>query len=512
MKRPLLLPSVAAGVALLMATPLIYLVVRAFEADGSLLVSERMLRMTWDTVRLAVTVTAGSLVIGGGAAWVLERTDVPARRTLGVAAALPLAVPSYVGALALISAFGPRGEVARFGWVAGFWGAALALTMSTYPYVLLVTRAALAASDPSLEWAARTLGSGRWAVLGRAQLPQLRAALSASALLSALYVLSDFGAVTILRFDTLTRGVFVQYRSSFDRSTAALIGVVLVGLTLLFIAAERVARGPVAPVRSTRLTGARRMRLGRAKPLAALALVLPAAVGAGIPAAVALGWANRSSPRSTGGDVLAAATATSFGLSVAAALIAVVLCLPVAITSIRRPGWITRIIEAGAQAGYALPGLVVALSLVFLTTRAAPFAYQTLGLVVAAYVVRFLPEALASARPSLAAVDPRLVDASRTLGRTRFATGRLVTWPLIRGGLVAGGALVFLTAMKELPATLLLRPAGVDTLAVRVWTGASEGFYAQAAPAALVLLAVSALALVPAWRLSGTDLKVAVDG
>jgi len=153
------LRTAAALVALAMVVPLIYLFIRAFQADGSLLWSSRMLQMTWDTLRLAVTVTLGALLIGGGSAWLLERTDVPLRRTLGVAAALPLAVPSYVGALAVVSAFGPLGSAFGIPGLIGFWGAALVLVLSTYPYVLLITRAALASAEPTLESAARTLGS-----------------------------------------------------------------------------------------------------------------------------------------------------------------------------------------------------------------------------------------------------------------------------------------------------------------------------------------------------------------
>jgi iron(III) transport system permease protein len=137
---------------------------------------------------------------------------------------------------------------------------------------------------------------------------------------------------------------------------------------------------------------------------------------------------------------------------------------------------------------------------VFFTARYLPVIYQTHALVVVAYVIRFLPESLASTRSALLQVDPALEEAARSLGRGRAGVLRTVTLPLIRPGLLAGAALVFLTAMKELPATLLLRPAGADTLAVRVWTGAAEGFYAQAAPAALILVAVSALVLWPLDR------------
>lgn len=506
--------AAAALVAGAMALPFVYLGVRAAEASDplGLALSGRVLSLVWNTLRLAATVSAAAVLIGVGSAWILERTDVRARRFLGVAAALPLAVPSYIGALALLSAFGPGGDFVVIPGLVGFWGAAAVLTLSTYPYVFLVSRAALSSSLPALEDAATTLGLPRARRFLRAQLPQLRPAVSASALLCALYVVSDFGAVTILRYPTLTRGIFLEYRSSFDRSAAAVMSVVLVLFTIGLIAAERAGRGRTAPARHSSVGQHRVVVLGRWRPVATAAVAVPALLGAGIPVAIAIGWLQGGSRRSAGGDVLATAAATSAGLSLTAAVVAVVLCLPVAIVAVRRSGWLVRIIETGALAGYALPGLVVALSLVFLATRAAPFAYQTLGLVVAAYVVRFMPEALASARPSLASVDTFLADASRTLGGSRWTTARRVTWPIVRGGLFAGGALVFLTSMKELPATLLLRPAGVDTLAVRVWTGASEGFYAQAAPAALLLLAVSALALFPTWRVGASAWRSANHG
>lgn len=505
---------VAAAVACGMATPFIYLAVRSSEATDplGLVFSSRVGSLVWNTARLAAVVSAAATVVGLGCAWILERTDVRARRLLGVAAALPLAVPSYIGALALVSAFGPGGDFFAIPGVIGFWGAAAVLTLSTYPYVLLVSRAALSSSLPALEDAATTLGLRRAQRFLRAQFPQLRGAVTASALLCALYVVSDFGAVTILRYGTLTRGIFLEYRSSFDRSAAAVMSLVLVALTIGLIAGERAARGPIAPGRHSSAGRHRVVVLGRWRPLTTAAVAVPALLGAGIPAAIAIGWLQGGSRRSTGGDVLAGAAATSASLSLAAAVVAVVLCLPVAVVAARRSNWFVRVIESGALAGYALPGLVVALSLVFLATRSVPFAYQTLGLVVAAYVVRFMPEALASARPSLASVDPYLVDASRTLGTSKLGTAMRVTWPMVRGGLFAGGALVFLTAMKELPATLILRPAGVDTLAIRVWTGASEGFYAQAAPAALLLLVVSALALLPTWRSGASAWRAVNDG
>ncbi|MGH9178956.1 MAG: ABC transporter permease, partial [Acidimicrobiales bacterium] len=237
-------------VALGMMLPLAHLAIRAAGADDpvGLVASDRVVRFVWGTVRLAVAVTAFTLVVGVGLAWLVERTDLPARRLLGLAAALPLVVPTYVGALALEAAFGPRGLLVEVPGLIGFWGVTAALGLSTYPYVYLLARAALARSDPALEEAARALGDRSPAVFRRVILPQLRPAAAAGGLLSFLYVLSDFGAVSILQYDTLTRGIFLEYRSlTADRAPAAVLGVLLVALTLVAIGGERLLRGrPVA--------------------------------------------------------------------------------------------------------------------------------------------------------------------------------------------------------------------------------------------------------------------------
>ncbi|HUP70839.1 MAG TPA: iron ABC transporter permease [Acidimicrobiales bacterium] len=492
--------AVVAGVTVL---PLVYLVLRAVGSSDPLALvgSERVVRFVWATLRLGVVVGALALFLGVGLAWLVERTDLPGRRFLGVAAVLPLVVPSYVAALALKAAFGPAGLLAEIPGVIGFWGAATALGMSSYPYVLLMARAALAAGDPALEEAARSLGDSRARAFRRVLLPQLRPAMAAGTLLVFLYVLSDFGAVSILQYDTLTRGIFLEYRSlSPDRSPAAVLGVVLVILTLVAITTERLARGRTAPARA--VAGAAppiRVSLGRWRWVAAGGVVAVVAAGLGVPVGVLGYWSAVGSSRASAGGVLADAAMTSMLLAGAAALVAVVAAVPVALLAVRHRTRFARAVETLSFSGYALPGLVIALALVFF---AAPYPlYQTLSLVVLAYVIRFLPEAIGSVRSSLGQVDPALEEVARSLGRGRLATTATVTLPLVRRGLLAGGALVFLTAMKELPATLVLRPPGTDTLAVRVWTGASEGLYAQAAPAALILVVVSALVLWPLnWR------------
>lgn len=486
-------------VAVAMVLPIGHLFVRASEAADplGLLTSERVLRFLWSTLRLALAVTAFALVAGVAVAWLVERTNLPARRVIGVLTVLPLVVPTYVGALALLAAFGPAGLAFDVPGLIGFWGATIALGLSTFPYVVLPVRAALSLADSSLEEAARALGDSPLGAFRRAVLPQLRPAIAAGALLVFLYVLSDFGAVAIMRYETLTLGIFLEYRSSFDRAPAAVLGVLLVVLTMVAITIERRLRGRAtarAASTSARPPALHELGLWRWPSFAVVALLVTA--GAGVPAVVLGYWAMRGRSVSDAGDLISALT-TSAGLSAAAAVTAVVLAVPVAFASVRVRNALSRATETLATSGYALPGLVVALALVFFSARFLGALYQTFSIVVAAYVIRFLPEPLGAIRSSLVRVDPVLEDAARSLGRGGLDVARTVTLPLIRPGLLAGAALVFLTAMKELPATLLLLPAGANTLATMVWTGAAEGRYGQAAAPALLVLAVSALVLWP---------------
>ncbi|MBW3614637.1 MAG: iron ABC transporter permease [Actinobacteria bacterium] len=501
-RPPLVLGLVGAGVAAATVLPIAHLVVRAAEADDgwALVVSPRVLRFVWATVRLGVTVTLAALVLGVGLAWLLDRTDIPARRVLAVAAVLPLVVPTYVGALALLAAFGPGGLAFELPGIIGFWGATAALTLSTFPYVLLPVRSALATADPALEEAAQALGDRRAAAFRRAVLPQVRSAASAGALLVFLYVLSDFGAVAIMRYDTLTRGIFLEYRSAFNRAPAAVLGVLLVVLTLVALAGARRARGRLVSRSAASTAGrARPVPLGPWRWPAFAAVTALVTAGIGLPVGVLAYWALRGASRADV-DALLGAVGTSTALSVGAAGAAVAIAVPVAVLVVRHRSRFSRMIESLATAGYALPGLVVALALVFFASRYLSPLYQTFLIVVVAYVVRFFPEALGAVQSSLVRIDPVLEEAGRSLGRGRLDLAATVTLPLLRGGLVAGAALVFLTAMKELPATLLLLPAGSDTLATLVWTGAAEGRYAQAAPPALLVVAISALVLWPLDR------------
>ena len=485
-------------VAAAAALPLVYLFVRAASggaAAWSVVLRPQTAEVLTRTVALVVVVTAAATVIGGALAWLTERTDLPLRRVWTVAAALPLAVPSYVAALALLATAGPGGALSSSLSleVTGFTGAALALTLSTYPYVYLLTAAALRRADPALEEAARGLGRSPSAVLREVTLPLVRPAIGAGALLAALYSLSDFGVVSLMRLDVLTRVIFQQYRTLFDRTPAAVLGLLLVVLTVIVLIGEARARGRAAPraaPTASRPVGPVALGRWRAAAVAFCALVVGLALV--LPVGVLIYWIARAET-GVGLDAgIVAPALGSLGVSLVAGFAAVLAALPVALLVVRSPRPWTRALERLSYGANALPGVVVALALVFFAARYLGAVYQTLALLLFAYVVRFLPQALSGARTALAGVNPRLEEAARALGRGPRSAFAAVTMPLAAPGLLAGATIVFLSTMKELPMTLLLRPIGFETLATEVWSATSVSAYSRAAPAALLLVAVSA--------------------
>jgi iron(III) transport system permease protein len=490
--------------------PFVYLLIRAVEAGytkvGTILLQPRTHEIFLNSVSLAAAVTLTALILGVALAWLTVRTDLPGRKVWAVLTVLPLVIPSYVGAFTFVSALGPKGLVQ--GWleplgverlpaIYGFFGAWLVMTLFTYPYVLLSVRAALRGLDPSVEEAARSLGRSPFRVFCEVTLPHLRPSMLAGGLLVALYTLSDFGAVSMMRFDTFTRAIYLQYNASFDRSVAAVLSLLLIILTIAILAFEVKMRRKAKYYRSR--CGTVRpppsLPLGRWRTPALFFCSIVTLLGLIIPLGVIFFWLSRG---------LLAGEAVALGLdvvfnsvvaSVSAAAIAALGAIPVAVLAIRFPGQLSLWLERSTYIGYALPGIVIALSLVFFGANYALFLYQTLAMLIFAYVVRFLPQAVGSTNASLLQVSPRLEEAARNLGRNPGQVLTSITVPLIRPGLLTGIALVFLTAMKELPATLLLGPTGFNTMATRIWDYTAQAFFARAAVPALLLVVVSALAI-----------------
>jgi iron(III) transport system permease protein len=512
----LALTAAGGAVALLAAMPLVYVLARAAGAGAAtweLLVDRRIPTLLANTLGLAAVVCAGTLVVGGGLAWLTVRTDLPGRRVLGAVCALPLAVPPYVGAVIYADLLGPRGTlqgaleplgVERLPSVFGFGGAALVLVLFTYPYVFLLASAGLAGLNPHYEEAARALGSGRARTaltMARLVLP----ALAGGTLLVGLYVLSDFGAVSLMRFDTFTTVIYTELGGRFDPPAAAALSSVLVVLTLGVLVGGLKLRGRGRYTQTGAGFARRSVRsLGPWRWPALAAVAALAVLSLGLPVLRLAAWTADTLGEQDAGE-LAGWAWNSLAVSAGSAVLAVVLALPVAVI-LARGGRLGVLLGALAQSGYALPGVIVALAGVALATRYAEPLYGTLVLLVLAFVVRFLPQAIQAQEAGLAQIGGNLVEAARSLGAVPRAAFRRVTLPLLAPSLQAAWIVVFLTAIKELPATLILRPIGFDTLPVRVWTPARDGLYAEAGPAALLLVIISLvpLALVLLRRRSTT--------
>jgi len=506
-RGPAWLVAFTALVVLPLVFPLAFLLWKA--ATGGpwqgVLPGGRLIELGINTLTLVVAVVAGSSVIGLITAWLTSRTNIAGRRLWSTLAALPLVIPSYVGALALLGATGRQGMVteliAPFGLgpipiPRGFWGAALALILFSYPYVHLTLVPAFRSLDPSLDEVARGLGAGRRRLFRTVTLPQIAPALRNAGLLVALYTMADFGAVSLLRYDTFTRAIFLQYAGRLDRRPATVLAATLMLMALAVLWAERKSR------RRMEITGGRTVRphtrlvLGRGARFGAhLFLSVVCLFSIVLPVAILVRWWIRGTLAGRETVAVWGELGRSLSVSAMASVLIVVVAVPLAVLTVRYRSRIGRVAETVAWTVYALPHITVGLAVLLTGVSLLLPLYQSLPLLLFAYLMMFLPQALGPAQVALRKVSPSLEEASRSLGRPPIATAVKVTLPLIGKGLLAGGGLVFLTTMKELPATLLLRPTEFETLAVRIWSTTSEGFYTRASFAALVLIAVSAVPL-----------------
>ncbi|WP_416676689.1 ABC transporter permease [Egbenema bharatensis] len=497
--------------AILILLPLTYLVIRTagvgLEDLWRYITRPRTAEIALNSIGLALATTTLSALIAIPLAFLTVRTDLPWRRFWTIATTLPLAIPTYVGSFALLAAFGPRGSILQL-WlrplgvtqlpsIHGWVGATLAITLFTYPYLLLSVRSALQGMDPALEEASRSLGHSPVSTFFRVTLPHLRPAIAAGGLLVALYTLQDFGTPALMRFDSFTWAIFLQYRASFNRHLAAALSLMLVLLILVILILEHRARtqakyysrgsGSQQKQRLIPLGKWKGLAIGFCTLVALMTLVLPVGViGFWLYRGVVLGGAGLS-PFS---GMLTYAFNSVYAASLAA-IASVLFALPIAILAVRFPSRFSSSLEVSSYLGFGMPGIVVALSLVFFGANYLPFIYQKLPMLIFAYLILFLPQAVGMIRNSLLQVSPTLEESARCLGRTPWQAVRDVVVPLVRPGMISGAMLIFLTAIKELPATLLLAPIGFRTLAIQVWLATAEdAAFSQAAAASLVILAV----------------------
>ena len=376
------------------------------------------------------------------------------------------------------------------------------MTTSLYPLVFLPVAATLRRSDAATEEVARSLGHSRWRVLWRVTLPQTRPALAGGALLVSLYLLGEYGAFAMVRYTTFATAIYTQFETSFDTVSASVLAV----------GAGRAGR-PGHRRRSRSRAGRHRGRsrvvregasaappircrsaLGRIPAVVGLAALVGTTLGVPV---YALGyWLAKGSSSTLPSASIWSATATTAGYALITAAVATAAAVPVALLAWRHPGHVSFGIVRLAYLTRALPGIAVALAVVFFAIRYAQPWYQQPPMLVAGYVVLFFPLALTAVRASLAHVPHGVEDVARSLGRRRLVVLVRVTLPLIGPGLAASFAMVALTASTELTATLLLHPTGTETLATRFWSYTTGLAYGAAAPYAAMMTVLSVPAVV----------------
>lgn len=495
----------------LLVSPVLYISLLAFHANAAVwsrLWSTRIPELLWNTLSLALSVSVLTFLLGFSLAWLVVRYEFPGRRVWEWVLVLPLAMPTYVLAYVYAHLLGLGGPVDHWwqSWFGpdahvlppqSFPGVSIIMALDTFPFVYLLARGALLSLNVSYEEVARTCGVSPWPTLWRVALPLIRPAIVAGLALVVLYVVSDFGAVSLLRYQTLTYAVYQQMTGRYDQTAASILSVLLVVLALLFLVTERWFRRRSRFYQTTGRYGTSRRRhcgiLGASAVTAVLVLVCGAAFG--VPAAMLAQWSVAAIQEGAVDGRFVGFVWNSASLSCMAATCAVLIGLPLAYQASRRPTRLNMACLQAAYAGYALPGPVAALAVLAMFTTFVPFLYGSVVVLIIAYVIHFLPAGLQSLEPAIQQVTPNLEESGRTLGlRTRDTMWR-ITLPLIRNGFLAAWVLMFLQTMKELPATLLLRPVGFDTLAIRVWLEASEEYYHLAAPSALLIVMLSLPAL-----------------
>lgn len=482
------LKALVALVLILILQPLLYLIIRASEKSGSqiivLLTREKTLEVLGSTLSLLGIVVLVNIVLGTAIAAGLHYVKIPMPRLFLVATILPLAIPSYVFTYTWI---------ALFPSMQGLWAASFILALSTMPYMILIVFIAFQKIDLALIEVGRSLGLSKIAIFFRIILPQVRRSVSAGALLSGLYVLSDFGAVSLLNVETLTVSIQNLFKSSYDRGAASIIGILLFLAAAVFISFETRLKGREFETRGNEGFQNSIRRIDRsALSIFTVSVLMGYIVCAVVIPLYVLISRFLANPSAVELNDLVAAAASTVGVAALGAMIAFALSLPLAFLISQGKGKFTTFSERSILISHALPGVVVGLALVSFGSRLGGL-YQSIYLLAFAYAVLFLAKSVASTSSSLALVSPQLKEVAATLGKSNSKIATEVVFPIALPSMSLGILLVFLTAMKELPATLMLRPTGMDTLATQIWSAASISRFNEAAPYALILVAIAAV-------------------
>lgn len=521
---------VALLVALLIAAPVLVVAASLFTPAGEVwghLASTVLRDYVANSLRLMLGVGAGVLLTGVAAAWLVTMCRFPGRRVFEWALVLPMAIPAYILAYAytdFLQFAGPLQSALRAatGWsgrdywfpnVRSLGGAIVMLTLALYPYVYLLARAAFLEQSVAILEASRSLGRSAWRTFFVISLPLARRAIVAGLALALMETLSDFGTVEYFGVVTFTTGIYRTWFGLGERAAAAqLAAVLLLFVLVLFVLERTLGRRPEAQPTSSRFRTLPRHPLhGWRAALAVAACALPIVAGFVLPVGILVDLASRHVESARGVEVLVYARNTS-ALAAGGALLLLLVSVVLAYARRLRPdGW-TRSATRVASLGYAVPGSVIAVGVLmqlgWVDGRLDAAMRSTFGIstglltsgtvagLLFAYMARFLAVALGPVEAGLEKVTANMDAAARSLGRRSLATLRHVHLPLLRGSLLTAALMVFVDVVKELPATLIVRPFDFDTLAVRAYRLASDERLAEAAGPALAIVMVGIVPVV----------------
>ncbi len=517
-------------IAALLAIPVISVLANVFVPSGGVwqhLASTVLPRYVANTLWLVLGVGTGVLIGGIGTAWLITMCHFPGRRIFEWALILPLAVPAYVMAYVytdFLQFSGPVQSLLRdvTGWgprdywfpdIRSLGGAIIMLTLVLYPYVYLLARAAFLEQSVCALEVSRTLGCGPWASFFRVALPLARPAVAAGTSLALMETIADFGTVSFFGVQTFTTGIVRTWFSMGDRVAAAQLSAVLLTFVLVVLVLERTSRGRARYFH----TSGRYQRLpgyplsGWRAAVAMAFCFLPLALGFLLPVAILVSMTLRAGDNQFGAR-FALLAFNSFTLAAVTAILAVLLAVVMAYSVRLRPSRLGFAANRIAAMGYAVPGTVIAVGVLI------PFALfdnaldawmraqvgvstgllltGSIAALVFAYLVRFLAVSLNAVEASLGKIKPSMDDAARSLGHGPGATLVQVHAPLMWGSLLTAGLMVFVDVMKELPATLIMRPFNFDTLAVQAYNLASDERLTESSTASLAIVAVGILPLI----------------
>jgi iron(III) transport system permease protein len=522
----------AAAIAASVALPVLVVLASWRDPAGDVwrhLWQTQLAELLVNTLTLAGGVGIGTLALGAGLAWLVVAHEFPGRRFFEWALVLPLAMPAYVIGFAFLAMFDFAGPVQsalrrvlgpdmRVPNLRSGWGVVTMMTLVFYPYVYVLARVAFREHGRAALEVARSLGHSPRRALFTVILPLARPALVAGAALAVMEALADFGTVSTFGYRTLTEAVYRVWTGMFDRAAATQVASLLLLLVLALLVLERALRGRRRFTRAARATELpRRVLSGWSAISASAACGLVLALAFVLPAAELVAWALELPAEERARRGFAGLVGSTFGLAAASAVLVGTLALVLAYARRLRPSRLATGAAQFASIGYALPGAVIAVGVLspmawldgaLATAADAVFGHRldlvftgSSAAVLFAYVVRFLAVGYHTTESALARIPPTLDEAARSLGVTMRGALRRVHLPLMRGGILSAATLIWVETIKELPATLLLRPFGLKTLAIEVWERTSESLWAEAALPALAIVGVGLVPLVLGSRL-----------